>query len=122
MSHPLTKDRSGLYISNFPIGGEFSEQVELHTDGTLEYHHADAHGQVTDTVEGTYQIVGDKLYLTYTSATARGPKLLYRIGKRLYQADARGRRVIKAPGISGRRQFLLFGSRKRKYYLELQTA
>jgi len=122
MSHPLTKDRSGLYVSNFPIGGEFSEQVELHTDGTLEYHHADAHGQVTDTVEGTYQIVGDKLYLTYTSATARGPKLLYRIGKRLYQADARGRRVIKAPGISGRRQFLLFGSRKRKYYLELQTA
>ncbi|HEV2483823.1 MAG TPA: glycoside hydrolase family 9 protein [Puia sp.] len=121
MSHPLTKDRSGLYVSNFPIGGEFSEQVALNTDGTFEYLHADARGQVRDTVGGTYQIVEDKLYLTYTSANAKGPKLLLMHGKRLYQTDARGLRVKKAPGVSGRRQYLLFGSRKRKYYLELQT-
>lgn len=121
MSHPLTRDRSGLYVSNFPIGGKFSEQVELNTDGSFDYHHADARGRATDTVGGTYSIIGDKLYLTYASGAAGGPKLLLLYGRRLYQTDGRGRRVRKAAGESGRRQYLLFGSRKRKYYLELRT-
>ena len=121
MLHPLTKDRSGLYASNFPIGGEYSEQVVLNTDGSFEYHHGNAHGAATDTLLGSYEIIGEKVYLTYTAANGKGPKLLLMHGKRLYLTDGRGRRVLKAAGASGRRQFLLFGSRKRKYYLELQT-
>jgi len=121
MSHPLTKDRSGLYVSNFPVGGEFSERIVLNTNGSFEYHHRNVHSEATDTSLGTYEIIGEKLYLTYTAAKDKGPKLLLMYGKRLYQADGRGRRVKMAPGVSGRKQYLLFGSRKRKYYLELQT-
>jgi hypothetical protein len=121
MLHPLTKDRSGLYTSNFPIGGKMSEQMVLNTDGTFEYRHGDRRGLATDTAAGTYQLVGNKLYLTYAQANAKAPKLLLMHGKKLYQTDGQGLRVKKAPGVSGSRQFWLFGSRKRKYYLELQN-
>lgn len=118
MSHPLTRDRSGPYISNFAIGGEFSEQVVLNTDGSFEYHHGDARGQITDTARGTYQLQKGMLYLTYTQTVYKAPKQLELHGGKLYHVDDRGYRIKKEPSASGRRQFLLFGSRKRKYYLE----
>jgi endoglucanase len=132
MSHPLTKDRSGLYLSNFPMGGQLSEQVVLNTDGTFEYHHGG--NQPIDTALGTYQITGEKVYLTYTRPAAAGarvvgdvriqpyaapPTLLFMYGKRLYRSNDRGQLLKKAPGVSGQRKYWLFGSRKRKYYLEL---
>ena len=115
MLHPLTKDRSGLYASNFAMGGGFSEQVELNTDGSFAYYRG------ADTALGNYQIVEDKLYLTYMrqAAGVTAPRMFYMHGKRLYRADARGGEVKKLPAVSGRRQYWLFGSRKRKYYLEL---
>jgi endoglucanase len=131
MSHPLTRDRSGAYTSIFPIGGEVSEQIVLNTDGSFEYHHGGA--TPVDTLEGTYELTEEKLYLTYTRpanpkpqavtqdrnrAFAAPPHLLYLHGKKLYRADDRGREIKKAPGISGHRQFWLLGTRKRKYYLE----
>ena len=133
MSHPLTKDRSGIYVSAFPVGGQLSEQIALNTDGTFEYHQGDGNFAIIDSALGTYQIVGEKIYLSYTHSThAKGqpaldirvqpyeepPMTLFRHGKKLYRVDGRGYRVKKAPGVSGHRQFWLFGSRKRKYYLE----
>jgi len=120
MLHPLTKDRSGLYSSNFPIGGMFSEQIVLNTDGSFDYYPVS--GGRADTARGTYQIAEDKLYLAYTrqprgTAFVPAPRMLFMHGKKLYRSDARGRRVTKEPGVSGRKQYLLFGSRKRKYYL-----
>jgi hypothetical protein len=130
MLHPLTRDRSGLYASDFLIAGEFSEQIVLNNDGSFEYRHTVE--AVTDTAFGNYRIVGDKLYLTFAhSAAARNPvdarvriytelpRMFYMHGKKLYRADERGRLVKKAPGVSGRREYPLFGSRKRKYYLRL---
>ena len=134
MSHPLTKDRSGLYTSNFPMGGQISEQIVLNTDGTFEYHHGN--DQPVDTALGNYQLTGDKVYLTYTYQARAGvqvatdvrvqpyvkpPGMLIMHGNRLYRSDDRGRMIKKVPGVSGHRKFLLFGSRKRKYYLESKT-
>ena len=122
MLHPLTKDRSGLYVSNFAIRGSLTTQMLLNTDGSFEYRILSGNAGA-DTAIGNYQIVEDKIYLTYTRQPLNFalPRMFYRHGKRLYLSDARGREVKKQPGVSGRRQFLLFGSRKRKFYLE-QTA
>jgi endoglucanase len=117
MLHPLTRDRSGLYHGIFPIGGTFSEQILLNTNGSFVYYKRE--GGKADTAVGNYQLVQDKLYLSYRQAGAAFPHQFYRYGKKLYRADERGRRVKRMPGVTGRRALLLFGSRKRKYYLEL---
>lgn len=123
MLHPLTKDRSGVYTANFAIGGTLTRQVLLNTDGSFEYRMI-LGNTGTDTATGTYQIVEDKIYLTYTRRLSdlALPRMFYLHGRRLYLADVRGREVKKLPGVSGRRQFFLFGSRKRRYYLELSLA
>ncbi len=129
MLHPLTKDKSGLYHSNFPIGGVLSEQFSLFPDGTFEYTHLTSNG--LDSAHGTYEISRDKVYLTFAPGKsvnalsvdptlldyAGRPRLFYLHKKKLYRADERGRIAKKAPGVSGKRMYLLIGSRKRTYYL-----
>jgi endoglucanase len=128
--HAPTKDRSGAYLSNFLISGQMSEQVILGTDGRFEYRNYS--DRTIDSGAGNYRIVKDRLYLSYTHADTAGsagldvrlrsyarlPQMYYFNGKRLYRASDRGRMMKSAPGVSGRRMFLIFGSRRRKYYLE----
>lgn len=110
------KDRSGTYRGNFPLGGTTLERVSLKTDGTFEYQDSAA-GKI-DTAVGTYAITKDRLLLIYGAPHPALPGLLYIHGRRLFETDAQGRRIKTALGPSGtRRKFLLFGTRKRKYYL-----
>ena len=112
------KDRSGLYRNNFPVRGLLSEQIVLRTNGTFEYRNDDNAAGKTDTANGTYAIVKDRLLLSYGTPHAEMPGLLYIHGKKLYEANEKGQMIKTAYGPSGTpRKYLLFGTRRRKHYL-----
>ena len=113
------KDRSGLYRSNFPVRGLLSEQIVLRTDGTFEFRYDDNAERKSDTAEGTYAFIKDKLLLMYGRPHPAMPGVLYVHGRKLYETNEKGRMVKRADGPSGTpRKYLLFGTRKRRHYLD----
>jgi endoglucanase len=117
--HEPGKDRAGTYSSNFLLDGIVAEQVELKTDGTFEYKVKDDTASKADSAAGNYAIIRDKLLLTYVVPHPAMPLVLYIHGNRLFKTDAKGRIVKTAYGKPGtHRTYLLFGTRKRTYYMQ----